>query len=544
MRLRRSGAEAPLDAATVAARCRGLERAVAVAADRIGGGAVQEARQVVARASERLALSPDLTVVALAGPTGAGKSSLFNVLVGETIATVAVTRPTTDRPAAGLWTGSPDASALLEWLDVTRAHSVGTDADDPMFGLVLLDLPDIDSTLDSHRDQADRIVARADVMVWVLDPQKYADAVVHDSYLARYARHSELTIVVLNQVDLLSEPDARACLAHLRGLVTADGLPDAQVLGVSAHTGAGLDDVRAAVSAVVARRQAALTRLAADLAAAAQALHREAGDQGTPISPPTGAVRRRLADAMAEAAGVPLIEEAVTASVRRAGALRTGWPPLRLVTRVRRDPAARLRLARKGVDPRLLHTSLPSTSAVSQAEVAAAARAYATAASDGCPPAWIRSSRALAVTAADAIGPQLDAAVARAEVGSPRQPLWWRLVAGLQWLLLVAAVAGLVWLLGLFLVKSLALAAPEPPRIGVVPAPTLLLTAGVLGGLLLGLIAAWSTRITARRAAARARAAVVAQVEEVAKVLIVEPVDGEVATLAEFRLGLVAAQGR
>ncbi len=239
MRARRGGGSPALDADTVRDRCRGLERSVSVAADRVGGDAVAGAREVLARASERLALTPDLTVVALAGSTGAGKSSLFNVLVGEPVATVAVTRPTTDRPMAGLWTGSTDAAALLEWLAVPLGHRVATEPDDPMTGMVLLDLPDHDSTAGDHREQVDRIVARADVMVWVLDPQKYADALVHDSYLARYARHSELTLVLLNQVDQLSEPDARACLAHLRGLVAADGLPDAQVLGVSARTGAG-----------------------------------------------------------------------------------------------------------------------------------------------------------------------------------------------------------------------------------------------------------------------------------------------------------------
>ncbi len=90
---------------------------------------------------------------------------------------------------------------------------------------------------------------------------------------------------------------------------------------------------------------------------------------------------------------------------------------------------------------------------------------------------------------------------------------------------------------------ALALIAPEPPTVGVVPVPTLLLFVGVVGGLLLALVARWATGITSRRAAARARAAVVAQVEEVARTRIVEPVDAEVATLGEFRLGLLAAHG-
>ena len=47
-------------------------------------------------------------------------------------------------------------------------------------GLVLLDLPDHDSTVAAHRIEVDRLVALVDLLVWVLDPQKYADAAVHE----------------------------------------------------------------------------------------------------------------------------------------------------------------------------------------------------------------------------------------------------------------------------------------------------------------------------------------------------------------------------
>ena len=60
-----------------------------------------------------------------------------------------------------------------------------------MEGVVLLDLPDHDSTEVSHHLEVDRIVKLADLLVWVLDPQKYADAAVHDRYLAPLASHAE-----------------------------------------------------------------------------------------------------------------------------------------------------------------------------------------------------------------------------------------------------------------------------------------------------------------------------------------------------------------
>ena len=53
---------------------------------------------------------------------------------------------------------------------------------------MLLDLPDHDSTVAAHRLEVDRLVALVDVLVWVLDPQKYADAAIHERYLRPLAR--------------------------------------------------------------------------------------------------------------------------------------------------------------------------------------------------------------------------------------------------------------------------------------------------------------------------------------------------------------------
>ena len=44
-------------------------------------------------------------------------------------------------------------------------------------------------------------MALADLLIWVLDPQKYADAAVHDRYLAPFATHAGVMVVVLNHID-------------------------------------------------------------------------------------------------------------------------------------------------------------------------------------------------------------------------------------------------------------------------------------------------------------------------------------------------------
>ena len=50
------------------------------------------------RATSRLRLSADHTVVAIAGATGSGKSSTFNALTGLELSAVGVRRPTTSGP--------------------------------------------------------------------------------------------------------------------------------------------------------------------------------------------------------------------------------------------------------------------------------------------------------------------------------------------------------------------------------------------------------------------------------------------------------------
>ncbi|MCB2557781.1 50S ribosome-binding GTPase, partial [Listeria monocytogenes] len=80
-------------------------------------------------------------VVALAGATGSGKSSLFNALAGADLAAVGVPRPTTAEAMAAV--RGDGAQALLDWLGVQRRYRLAADPGS-QGGLVLLDLPDHD----------------------------------------------------------------------------------------------------------------------------------------------------------------------------------------------------------------------------------------------------------------------------------------------------------------------------------------------------------------------------------------------------------------
>ena len=189
---------------------------------------LDDAESVLKRAGERLRLSGSHTVVALAGGTGSGKSTLFNALAGATFSPPGVTRPTTRHVHACVW-GMQGAAPLLDWLGVQRRHryaraSVLDSGESDLDGLILLDLPDHDSVVTASMAAVDRLSKLADMVIWVLDPQKYADAAVHNRYLIPLAGHAGVFTVVLNQLDMLSPQQARECGEDLRRLLDAEGL--------------------------------------------------------------------------------------------------------------------------------------------------------------------------------------------------------------------------------------------------------------------------------------------------------------------------------
>ncbi len=530
-----------VDGAALDRRLAGLAEAADIGEGRLPPQAVEQARAVAQRAQARRGLSEQITVVAFAGSTGAGKSTLFNSIVGEDVAKTGVLRPTTSEPLAAIWQETPETLALLEWLGVTRWH-VAFGGAAALADLVLIDLPDHDSTQSSHRAHVDHFVDRVDLMVWVLDPQKYADALVHEQYLRRFARHDDVTVVVLNQVDKLPVADAQQCLSHLRRLVAEDGLTDAVVLGASNRSGEGLEALAERILVAVAGRRTAVARLAADVATAADALARAADDPGSPVAGATSADVSRLTDVLTEAAGAPVIESAIEKSCKRKAVQAVGWPPLKWLARLRKDPVAQLRLERPGVDPRLVRSSLPSNDPVAKARANSAVLDYVDKASAGAPQAWVESTRAVADRASAELADHLDQAVTRAPLVPPRDPRWWSVFVVLQWLLFAVAVVGGMWLLGLAALAYFQFQVAQAPTVEGFPVPTLLLIVGLLGGLVLAAIGRVLARGSARRAGRAARQALRAEVEKVAEQEIAAPVAAEVATVERFRGALNTAR--
>lgn len=532
----------------IGARVEGLERAAEGARGRVDDAVVDEVAAVAARAAGRLKLSADHTVVALAGATGSGKSSTFNALSGLELSAVGVRRPTTSWATACVW-GKQGAEELLEWLGIPARHQVTRDSmlskadeDVELRGVVLLDLPDHDSTEVSHHLEVERLVQLADMLVWVLDPQKYADAAIHDRFLKPLAGHSDVMLVVLNHIDTVPEDRRAGMVDDVRRLLEADGLRDVPVVPVSARQGWGIDELRGMVAQRVAQKKATRTRLEADVRAAAERLEQAVGTGKAPTLSQERVAA--LDDAFAEAAGVPTVVKAVEESTRLRANRATGWPVTAWFSRLKPDPLKRLHLDLGAAGKQLTgaaRTSVPQATGVQRARVDTEVRALADQVGDGMAPAWATAVRSASVSRLPDLGDRLDRAIASTDLGATKIPAWAGLVRVLQYALIVSAIVGAVWL-GVLAFGSYA-RLPEPPTPDVLgfPLPTLLLLGGIALGLLLALLCRWLVALTARTRARTADKRLRDAISEVSAELVVAPVEAELASYAAVRDGLTAA---
>ncbi|GAB3624021.1 50S ribosome-binding GTPase [Mariniluteicoccus endophyticus] len=517
------------------ARLRALRTAAENANGRVDPEVVAPALQVVERAGRRLEVSGDATVVAIGGATGSGKSSTFNAVSGTELADPGIRRPTTSKAMAVTF-GADSADDLIEFLQIPNRHSLepGDTYAEGLEGLVLIDLPDHDSTEVAHRQEVDRLVPLVDMLVWIVDPQKYADAALHDRYLKPLAAYADVMMVVLNQADRLEGVSRDQALRDLRRLLDSEGLAKAEIAAVSAKTGEGIPELRQRLIKRAADKKMTARRLEVDVKEAATALARESGTKQADRASKEAV--RRLNGTLATAAGVPVVSEAVGKAWRHRGALATGWPVLSWLGRFRPDPLRSLHLDRLGVgggrkeiDPaRVSRTSLPAATSVQKARVDSAVRDLADEVSTGMPKGWAEAVRGASKANDAYITDQLDRAIATTDLGLDRGRGWWRAVTVLQWLFFLTAVAGLVWLGVAF--AMLYLQMPPLPDITWwgVPAPLVLLVGGALAGVLLAILARVGVEVGARTKQREARQALIDSIAGVTEERILRPVNAEV----------------
>jgi hypothetical protein len=348
-----------------------------------------------------------------------------------------------------------------------------------------------------------------DVFVWVTDPQKYADARLHEDYVARLSNHDAVTLTVLNQADRLT-PDALArCVSDLVRLLRADGVRDPEVLAtsaISARQDSGVDDLQRRIGEVVASRNAALLRLDSDLRSAAAALRSAVADSEPALDEVS---HRKLVEALSRAAGIPVILGAVERDYRRETALMTGWPITRWVRALRPAPLRMLGLGKdvtgrpgtissSDVRSVLGRSSLPPATPAARSAVALATRALGDQAGRELPQPWTDAVSDAAMPAGGDLADALDQAVVGTSLRA-RDPIWWTFFGVLQWLFAIIAAAGLIWLLVLMVLGFLQLPQGDTPTFGPLPFPFLLLAGGLLAGFVLSVFTRAMGRVGGRR---------------------------------------------
>jgi hypothetical protein len=454
------------------------------------------------------------------------------------------------------------AGQLLDWLGVGQRHYLAQNVPGKRrkgqlrAGLIVVDLPDFDSVVAEHRVRADHLTQRADLIVWVTDPQKYADAIFHQEYLTRFREHSDM-LVVLNQADRLDAQAKNQCLADIKRLLAKDGVMGATVLALSTKTGEGISELQALLEIAATRRAAQANSLIAELRACGQVIADECGHMATQEN--TEISQAHLVDSLADAAGVPEIADAAYQSALRRSHIATGWPLTAWIARLRRDPLRRFGVADRiwravgSGNARLTeshaagslgttgHSSAPREMGESELRVARtsrvvtdpalsagaslAVREYVEAATSGGPQDWVLGvkQRLADVDLSDA----LDAAVAHAPSVAFTRPAWWTIVTWLHRLLLLVFVAGAAWLTFLAIAAYLRIEVPNEPQWMGFPIPTLMTFAGLLLGVLLGLVCRLFSVLYARKTARRVRDGLIEEIDSVARSHIVKPVKHE-----------------
>ena len=583
-----------------------LKEAISYGEGRVPETVLLDAAETLERLSQRRELSTEHTVIGFFGATGSGKSTLFNAIAGQNIALSAPTRPTTSTVQAAIWEAE-GSEELLDWLGIDKrvypqtqalttegeasggnasggavAPNAVTEPAPGLFnrirravggrgemrtrtgGLILLDMPDFDSVTTTNRDLAARMMRYVDVLVWVVDPQKYADAVIHRDFMVPLAASGAQALCVLNQADKLAPAEVPAVLASLTRLLQAEGTEAhllAAPIAVSARTGEGVNVLRDLLAQVAAAKSLSLQRTDAQLHATASQLRTYAGGEGTVLA---GAyaldAEQKLVTACYTSSQAEQVLQAATASYRRAASQHTGWILTRWMSRLKADPLRRLHLGQQdetkstskaeksagmlGSDsenaPELVASSLPPLSAAQKAGMANAVRQYSKQMAARIDEPWKRSMKEAALSREAELPELLERDMMRIDYGLGRTRAPWVIFNTLQWIALLSALVGVGWLTLISGMAYLQIHLPPAPTPegSPVPLPTLLLLLGILLGIASAGVGRLLTAMGSRYYARKLRGRLQTGVEKAVQSCVVAPVQTEAKRLNAYRKAL------
>ena len=493
----------------------------AIDAARAMGFDASAAEAVLASIRERLGFPSTAYVLALVGGTGVGKSSILNALAGEAVSRAGARRPTTSTPVA--WIPSSAVEDLAPLVDRLGEVERRVHAGDALADVVILDLPDLDSIDPDHRARVEEVLPRVDAVAWVIDPEKYADARLHDEFLRTWLPRLDRQVFVLNKADRLPEGASADVEADLAGTIRreTDGrAKPVPIVVVSAAGGSdGVAPLRAWLEAardtkaVIAGRLAALARdTVLHLAAAAGA--DPAGPADSLVDPETRRTALRGAiDGTLALVDLPGAERRAVAATRARARPVASGPFGRLTSLLYRASGRQ----RRAADPASHLAGWRGRGSLAR-PVDAVRGAVAVATGRASP-----AMRPLVAAAGDSgmlagrIARSVDRVLAdRGELPAPRSRVW-PLLGFLQTVTVIAIAVSVgwlvVWLLGRTPADSFTL-----PVVGLVPAPYAVVVATVVAGFVLAraasIHAGWVGRRWARRLRTELEAELSAAIEE------------------------------
>src|SRR5262245_18977918 len=159
----------------------------------------------------------------------------------------------------------------------------------------------------------------------------------------------------------------------------------------------------------------------------------------------------------------------------------------------------------------------------------------------GVPEPWATAVRHAARSRSQELEDRLDRAVATTSIGAARPPRWWRVIGVLQWLIFATMAAGALWLGVLFVIGYLRLPDLPTPTLGRLPWPTALLLGGAAAGVLVAFLSRVAAWLGGRRRARKAAKALRAAVEDVARDLVILPLEDELTRYRRFTATLAQA---
>jgi GTP-binding protein EngB required for normal cell division len=404
-----------------------FDRLVAAAAE-VDPDAGAEAGRVAMRERRRRGYLGDTVLVALAGGTGSGKSSLINALAGEEIALTGPQRPTTNEPLAWIPANpEPGLTRLLD--DIGIAERVGH-AELPW--LAVIDLPDMDSVADAHRMLVERLLPEVDAVVWVVDPEKYQDRALHEDYLAALAAHAARFRFVFNQIDRVGETDRAAILDDLRRSLRADGIDEPVVIPTAADPPIGppwgIDELLDALRSLGVAKDVVRDRIVVDVVEAGERVAAAVGVEGAGGTGFAGQWDEARSEA-ASAVATDLVGPAARREIVRAG---------------RSAARGAIRLIRPAPVPASFPTPVPSESGPGRRIAVSSLDRMVGAMTDVVEgEVLVRIRRIQSELDAEVEQSSLAAAVAGSiRPGDP--PAWWSLARWLRVIGTIAAVVGLL----------------------------------------------------------------------------------------------------